>query len=206
MKPNHSKVRTFQPIILASQSKYRKALLSSTQLKFDVISANIDENMIKKKGTATQPRQLSAKLAKEKALAVSKSHPKALVIGADQLCVYNDTIFDKPGNKDIAIQQLQELSGNTHTLYSAVSICKNNRERCSLVETASLTMKALSINEISTYLDLDQPYDSCGSYHFESHGHHLFTEVNGSMECIQGLPLLPLLTELKEQNAYLITP
>ena len=200
LQPNqHLKQNT---IILASGSIGRKNILQRSQLTFSIVPSQLNETAIKNSLQNESPAHIATQLAQQKALLVSKRHPHAFVIGADQLCEFNGTIFDKPGNPMAAFNQLSTLSGHTHQLHTAVCLAHNNTLLWQHADCALLTMRKLSDDEINTYLELDQPFHCCGSYQIESLGCHLFKEVQGSSDTIQGLPLVPLLTALREHQAY----
>lgn len=187
-------------IILASSSKIRATLLQTTNLEFSIIAPSIDESLIKTKIYNPTPSKIAKKCATEKALSISKIHPQALVIGADQVCNHNDQLFSKPLSIEKAITQLTELNGKTHQLTSGLCIAKNSKIIWEHVEIVELTMKQLSLDEITTYVKEDLPLYSCGAYKYESLGNQLFNYVSGSSDAIQGLPLTPLLTALSNHH------
>ena len=192
------------PIILASASNTRYEILKKTGINFSVIVSDIDEEKLKKKTTNMNIKEMALTLASEKAFNVSKSNPNSYVIGADQICNLNEKIFSKPNNTSNAIKQLKELSGKTHKQTSGICLYYNGEQIWSDVEEAELTMYDLEEEEIIKYLEIDKPFNSCGSYKYESYGMHLFSKVNGSNENIQGLPLIGLLKQLRKENIYSI--
>lgn len=192
------------PIILASASKIRYEILRKVGLEFSVIISDVDEEKLKKKIVNKSIKEKASILASEKALNVSITNPNSYVIGADQICNLNDKIFSKPKNINNAIKQLKELSGKTHKQTSGISLCFNGKIIWSNIEEAELTMKELEENEIIKYLEIDKPFNSCGSYKYESLGIHLFSKVNGNNETIQGLPLVKLLEQLRKNKVYSI--
>mgnify|MGYP000042895156 CR=1 FL=1 len=139
-------------------------------------------------------------LAAAKARAVSTRQPDAYVIGADQICVHKGDILSKPGSYDRAEAQLAALSGSTHQQHSAVVLARGGEIVWQHVATASLTMRALTADEIHAYVAADAPLSSCGSYKFEGLGRHLFSAVTGEQDVIQGLPLVPLLATLHAEG------
>jgi len=192
------------PIVLASASKIRYEILRKAGLEFSVIISDVDEEKLKKKIVNKSIKEKASILASEKALNVSITNPNSYVIGADQICNLNDKIFSKPKNINNAIKQLKELSGKTHKQTSGISLCFNGKIIWSNIEEAELTMKELEENEIIKYLEIDKPFNSCGSYKYESLGIHLFSKVNGNNETIQGLPLVKLLEQLRKNKVYSI--
>ena len=133
-----------RPIILASASEIRKQLLLNHGLNFEVIPANIDERKF-------EPLDATG-LANAKALAISQSHPSAIVIGADQICHMNGHVFHKPGSVKNAIKTLQQLQGQTHVLLTAAAIAINHQVQWSALDEIRLTMRDLSTNEIENYV------------------------------------------------------
>ena len=192
------------PIILASASKIRYEILRKAGLEFSVIISDVDEEKLKKKIVNKSIKEKASILASEKALNVSITNPNSYVIGADQICNLNDKIFSKPKNINNAIEQLKELSGKTHKQTSGISLCFNGKIIWSYIEEAELTMNELEENEIIKYLEIDKPFNSCGSYRYEALGIHLFSKVTGNNETIQGLPLLTLLKQFRKNKIYSI--
>ncbi len=190
-----------KPLILASGSSIRKKLLQSLGVDFLIIPSDCDEDMIKKNHASTDFISLGLTLAKTKALAVSQRYPEHLVIAADQLCVIEQQILDKPMNHSTAIQHLQLLSGKTHQQIACLCIAQHQEILWQHYETAVLSLRNLSLATITAYLQLEQPYHSCGAYQFETLGKWLCREVKGHEDTILGLPLLPLTNALIELGA-----
>lgn len=185
------------PLILASASSIRAELLRSVGLEARIIPAEgLDEDALKATLTHLPPQEKALALADAKAAFVSAQHPDALVIGADQICALGDVILSKPRTAERAAEQLRQLRGATHAQYSAVSVFRAGACVWHYVATARLTMRELCEEEITAYIALDAPLQSCGAYMFEKHGKHLFSEVHGTDDVIQGMPLTPLLAAL----------
>ncbi len=195
IKPN-------KPIILASKSKIRSKILRKTGIEFTIKTSFVDEDSIKRT-ISSKPISSQAKiLANAKALKVSEENINSYVIGADQICSTGNTILHKPINMTNAIKQLKNLSGKTHKQTSAICLFYKGEKLWSHSEEAKLTMHNLSLKEIKNYLKIDKPFQSCGSYKFESYGHHLFRIVEGDSYTIQGFPLTSLLRQLRKYNLY----
>lgn len=143
--------------------------------------------------------EIARRLAREKALAVSRRRPGRLVVGADQTLACGDTLPHKPDDRAAAREQLRVLSGRTHVLHSAVAVAEGERIVHDFVEDARLTMRPLTPEAIERYLDLagDSALQSVGGYRLEGLGIHLFEHVEGDHSTILGLPLLPLLAVLR---------
>lgn len=189
-----------QPIILASGSESRKIMLQDAGLNFEVITSNVDEDLLKNQMKAAPFEEQVIKLAAAKALAVSSKNLDQIVIGGDQMCVFNNKVFDKPGSVEKAIANLKILSGTTHYQYSGVCIYKAGKPLWEYSEVVELKMHTLSEEEIINYVNAENPVNAAGAYKFESLGCNLFSSVNGSSHTIRGMPLLPLLKKLREMG------
>ena len=187
-----------ESFILASGSEIRKKILSDQRLNFIVQKSEVDEEELKENYKDLPFKKRAIKLALAKAKEVSKVHPNKYVLGADQMCVYKNEIFNKPRNGENAIKSLKLLSGDTHYQYSGIAICLNGKSLWSFCDIAILTMKDLSEDEIRSYVEKDEPYQCAGSYKYESYGSELFSEVKGSSYTIQGLALTPLLKAFED--------
>jgi septum formation protein len=175
-------------IVLASASKYRKELLSRLGLAFVSQAPALDEE--KHKDPALAPRALAEKLAFLKAQ--SLAHPQKTVIGGDQLVAFEGRILGKPHSAEKARAQLQALQGKTHELITAVCVVAGEQV-LPFTNVTRLTMKMLSPEQITRYVELDQPLDCAGSYKIELHGISLFEKIESDdFTAIQGLPLIQL--------------
>jgi len=188
------------PIILASGSESRRVMLEDAGLDFNVYSSDVDEDILKKEMVGLPFEEQVIKLASAKAEQVSLKNQDHIVIGGDQMCICNNTIFDKPGSIEKAIKNLQILSGTTHYQYSGVCIYKNGQSLWQYFEIVEMNMHKLSDEEIENYVKLENPIHAAGAYKFESMGCNLFSSVNGSSYTIRGMPLLPLLSKLREMG------
>ncbi len=191
-----SKFLQHKPLILASGSAIRLQLLNSLGLEFLVIPSNVNEDTIKELHQTSENIELGFALAKSKALEVSKRYPEHYIIAADQLCVIENAILDKPLNHQTAIEHLRLLSGKKHQQISCLCIAKGDQILWQYHDIAHLTLHYLNENTIEAYLQSEKPYQSCGAYQYESKGKGLFKEVSGSEDTILGLPLLPLANAL----------
>lgn len=191
-------------LVLASQSIHRKNLMENAGLEFRCQPADIDERTIELaiKNTGSTPKELALILASAKALDVSQKIPDAYVIGSDQTLSLNDELFHKPEDMEAARRTLLKLSGQTHTLNSGVSIAKNGETIWQHVSIAELTMRELSPEFIGRHLSEagESVLTSVGAYQLEKQGVQLFEKIEGDFFTIVGLPMLPLLAQLRELN------
>ena len=195
-----SSIKPSEPIILASGSESRRIMLEDAGLDFKVISSEVDEDILKQQMIGMPFEEQVVKLAIAKAKEVSEQNQDHIVIGGDQMCVCNNSIFDKPGSVEKAIKNLQVLSGTTHYQYSGVCIFKNGEMLWDYYEVVEMNMHKLSDAEIKNYVKLENPIHAAGAYKFESLGCNLFSSVSGSSFTIRGMPLLPLLRKLREMD------
>jgi septum formation protein len=189
-------------LILASQSRARKMLLASAGIDFEAVPADIDERAIQQNSKATAPDEIAGLLAREKALWVSQRKAGHYVIGADQTLALGDRLFNKTGNRASAAEQIRALSGQTHTLHSAIAVALDSQIVFETVAVAGMTMRSLSDADIAAYLDAagEAVTQSVGAYQLEGLGVLLFERIEGDHSTILGLPLLPLLGFLRSQH------
>lgn len=190
------------PLILASQSSARKMLLASAGLEFKAITADIDERGIQAASNLSSPREVALLLAREKAKAISVSHPGSYVIGADQTLALGNRLFNKPASRAQALAQLRDLAGKSHELNSAVAVAHDGKIVFENVSVARMTMREMTEAELAAYLDAtgDAVTTSVGAYQLEGLGIHLFERIEGDHFTILGLPLLPLLAFLRRER------
>lgn len=190
-------------LILASGSAARRQMLLNAGLVFDVVPADIDEDGVRDVMMAVAShQQIAVVLAETKALSVAAAHQDANVIGSDQILSTGDDILSKPQSREGARETLRTLSGRTHWLHSAVAIAVGDDLRWRTVESAALTMRDLSDVDIERYLDAAGPgiFGCVGAYQIEGAGVQLFERVAGDHFTIMGMPLLPLLGQLRRMD------
>lgn len=193
-------------LLLASTSPFRRRLLEAAGVPFRAVAANVDETALKRRlaadGPATAPASVAEAIAAAKAEAVSAANPKALVAGADQVLALGDELFDKPGDPGTARAQLKRLRGRTHQLFSAVALAQGGSVVWSMVDRATLTMRTFSDAFLNAYLaDAGAGlWQIVGCYEIEGRGIQLFERVEGDYFTIIGLPLVPLLAELRSRG------
>jgi septum formation protein len=195
------------PLILASASTARRAVLEAAGLRFEAIAAAVDEAAIKESARAEgyPAADAAMMLAEAKARRIAARRPEALVIGCDQMLVLEDRWFDKPESIEDARRHLEALRGKTHQLVTAVLCWRGGQRIWQHVATPRLTMRPVSDAFLDAYLALegDQVTTTVGAYRLEGPGIHLFDKVEGEHAAILGLPLLPLLGFLRQHGALL---
>ncbi|MEL7215736.1 MAG: Maf family nucleotide pyrophosphatase [Pseudomonadota bacterium] len=192
------------PVILASGSASRAAMLRDAGVPFTVETSRVDEGSIKAAMLAEDapPRDIADKLAELKAQRVAARHPGALVLGADQVLVCKGRLYDKPVDRAAAASQLHALQGQTHELLSAAVLFEEARPVWRQIGRAQLVMRPLSDAFIQDYLDRvgEAVLGSVGAYHLEGLGAQLFTRVQGDYFSVLGLPLLDVLGVLRSRG------
>jgi septum formation protein len=190
------------PLILASQSRARQALLANAGIAFEAIPAGIDEREIQRASGLAEPGEIASLLARQKALWVSSRQPDRIVVGADQTLALAKQLFSKPAGRAQAADQLRALAGNRHELHSAVAVARDGKILFETVSVARMAMRQLSEAEIDAYLDEAGAAvtTSVGAYQLEGLGIHLFERIEGDHFTILGLPLLPLLAFLRGEG------
>ena len=192
------------PLILGSSSVYRVELLRKLNLPFRTVSPNIDEAPLQNE----VPADLVKRLAEQKAIAIALSHPKALIIGSDQVAVLNGDILGKPGTHEAATEQLQAASGQTVLFLTGLALFNSETQRMqSLVEPFEVTFKNLSDKQIQFYLEKEEPYQCAGSFKSEGLGISLFDKLQGNdPNSLIGLPLIELISLLNNEGLDVLQP
>ncbi len=194
-----------EPLILASASPIRKKLLAAAGLPMQVEPALVDEEALKRVFQVEQraAADCALALAEAKARQVSRNHRHALVVGADQILVCGKIWLNKPSDLVEARAQLQSLRGRTHMLVTAVCVVREAARMWHTVSSAKLTMRHFSDAFLDAYLCSEQAaaLGSVGSYRLEERGIQLFAEIQGDYFAILGLPLLELLSFLRNCGA-----
>ena len=187
----YSKIKN--EIILASKSQVRKEILEKNNIKCEVIPSNLDEDPIKenliKQGAS--PELISKNLAEIKAIKVSSSNKDRMVLGADSVIDFENSIISKPKDRDEALNILKKLNGKEHHLVSSVTIAKNGNMIWNYTDKAKLKMKDFSLDQLEKYLSKisDNALYSYNVYQIEGEGKTLFSEIKGDKSTIMGLPI-----------------
>ena len=193
-----SKNSKHQELVLASSSRYRRALLDKLLIPFRTVPPDIDESRKHDEDATT----LVERLASEKARVVGQHEASALIIGSDQVAVYAGQIVGKPIDREDAISQLELISGGKAELLTSVAVL-NTLTRQTQAQTVStlIQFKALTRPGIEIYLDTDKPYDCCGSVRVEGLGMTLLKSIHSSdPTAVMGLPMIALVSMLEKEG------
>ena len=197
-------------IVLASASPRRKELLEQIGLEFEICPAK-GEEVITAETVDGAVTELSRQKAEEVAagiLSYNEMHPELvtpqdiLVIGADTVVAYENTILGKPKDEADAIRMLSMLSGQTHSVYTGVTlvfISKDGRTgETSFYEKTDVTMYAMDTSEIERYVLSGEPMDKAGSYGIQGAAAEFVKGISGDYNNVVGLPVARLYQELKK--------
>jgi septum formation protein len=189
-----------EPLVLASKSESRRAVLAGAAIAVEVLPADIDERAIEAQVGSRAPAEVALVLARAKARAVTVQRPGRLVLGADQTLALGDRLFAKPADLAAARDQLKSLRGRTHELHSAVVLARDDVVLFEQCEIARLTMRDFSDRFLDAYIETAgiAVTASVGGYQVEGAGIHLFERIEGDHFTILGLPLLGLLHYLRQ--------
>ncbi len=188
-------------IVLASSSSYRRGLLDRFLDDYETVSPNVDET---DDGTEL-PEQFAARLAREKAEAVSSGYRDALIIGADQIAVLEGQVLGKPGEHQKAVEQLLAASGKSLQFLTAVCVLDPaGRTRHEHIDRTTVRFRQFDLRLAESYLRHDEPYDCAGSFKIEGAGFVLFESVQtDDPTALIGLPMIWLAATLR-QLGYLL--
>jgi septum formation protein len=186
-------------LILASKSAARRAMLTDAGVIFSVQVADVDEDAVKTMHDPADPVGLAVELARIKALAVSRQNPDAWVLGADQTLAFEGGLVSKAGSLTEARNRLSAMRGRPHHLHSGAALAWNGRIVWSDVDTAAMRVRDFSDTFLDAYLATEgEALLACvGSYRLEGMGSQLFEAVEGDYFTVLGLPLWPVLAELR---------
>ena len=189
-------------IVLASQSASRKAMLEAVSLPFEACPAHVDERGLEAGMAGEPPQAVAQALAVEKALAVSRQRPGALVLGSDSLVEVAGRRFDKPGSREEAAAHLRFFSGKAMRLHSAAALARDGAIVWCDGAVASLHVHDLSDEFIEAYLKAEWPaVAGCvGVFRIEARGPLLFDRIEGDHFTVLGMPLLKVLGALRDMG------
>ncbi|WP_421271139.1 Maf family protein [Aeromonas taiwanensis] len=189
------------PLILASTSRYRKALLEKLGLPFQCASPEVDETPI----PGESAEALVRRLARAKAMAIAERHDHGLIIGSDQVCVCDGQILGKPGTVENAVAQLMRAQGKRVTFLTGLCVidaASGHAEQ--IVEPFAVHFRSLDEAAIRRYVEAELPLDCAGSFKCEGMGIVLFEALEGrDPNALIGLPLIALINLLGRHGLHL---
>jgi len=191
-------------LVLASGSASRKKLLTAAGVNFLADPADLDEvaltrGMVERGADAVK---VASELAGQKALSVSRRHPGKLVLGADSVIAFGPIFLSKCADLQEARALLHKLSAKEHLLVSAAALARDGELLWTHASPCRMTMRSLSHKFLDDYLAQEGAaiLSSVGCYHYEGRGAQLFDKVDGDYFSVLGLPLLPVLAELRREG------
>lgn len=187
-------------LILASKSSIRRKMLEDAGVDFEVVPADIDEEA--EKAGKDSLEAIAQGLAEAKARAVSLKRPADWVIGSDSVIAVDGSLFSKPRDRQEAADHLRTFSGKKMLLVSAVALARDGEVEWSTFGPAELDVRELSDAFIESYLDVEWPEvaNTVGVFRMEGPGIQLFEKVAGGHFTILGMPLIPVLRQLRKRG------
>lgn len=182
-------------IILASKSPRRRELLSMLGIEFDVIPADIDEQIDYNNDLVKEIQKLSF----QKANAVFQDHQDNIVIGSDTIVFIDNKVLGKPKSKQEAKEMLHRLSGKTHQVVTGVTIISKEKTD-TFASVTDVTFYELTDEEIETYVESVEPLDKAGAYAIQGKGSEFVRSINGDYYTVVGLPIAEVYRHLKSFN------
>jgi septum formation protein len=182
-------------LILASQSPRRAELLTRLGLEFDILPAEIDESYLGDE----MPADHAERLAREKAIAVARRHPEALVIGSDTIVLIDNLVLGKPRDEADAVRMLKRLADREHQVITAVAVVWGTRIH-SAVEPVRVRFRPLDDRECEEYVATGEPMDKAGAYGIQGYGSALVESIEGDYFAVMGLPVVRTLALLRRHG------
>lgn len=180
------------PLILASSSPRRSEILNNIGLEFDIETADVDEFTRLKR-----PSKIVEELSYRKARVIFEKHPDSIVIGADTIVSIEGQVLGKPKDKEDALRMLKILSGNTHDVYTGVSVLSPESEN-TFFERTKVTMLECDEAFLIDYIETGEPMDKAGSYGIQEKGAVLIDKIDGNYHNVVGLPIARLYEVLRQ--------
>jgi septum formation protein len=191
-----------KPLILASTSSARRALMDGLGIPYRAESPGVDEDV----SPTLSAREAVQVLAARKARAVHARHPEAWVLGADQLVEVEGEVLAKPADRDAARRQLGKLLGHTHDICTGVCLVGPRGHLSEALEVSRLTFYPVAPEELEKYLDLGEWQGCAGSYRIEGAGQALLARLEGDRTNVQGLPMLTVVRMLRDARFSFFEP
>ncbi|HRC59554.1 hypothetical protein PROAA_600002 [Candidatus Propionivibrio aalborgensis] len=189
-------------IVLSSTSLFRRELLARLGLPFETANPNVDETA----RHGETPETTALRLSEDKARAVARQYPEALIIGSDQVAYLDGQVFGKPGTHENAARQLQTMRGRTVNFYTGLCLLNAKSGKVQLRGVPTLvTFRNLTSDEIENYLRKEKPYNCAGSAKSEGLGIAIIAKMEGEdPNALIGLPLIALCDFLRNESVYAI--
>jgi len=190
---SHQRINKQNPLVLASISPRRKAILKQIGIPFDSAGSMINETQYKK----IKPTDIACQMAARKVRSVQHAYKNRWILGADTLVVIHDTIFGKPQDTVECQEMLHRLKGKTHTVITG--FCINDPGRNILHREPVMTkvkIKELSEIEIEAYIKTGEPFGKAGAYAIQGIGSFMIEQINGSYTNVVGLPVYEVISAL----------
>jgi len=189
-------------IILASSSPFRKELLARLNLPFECHSPDVDESL----QSGESAEAYVCRLARQKAQAIANKFPQAVIIGSDQCALLEDQILGKPGDHNNALKQLKAAQGKSVIFHTGLCVMQAST---GFSETDDILFQVkfryLSDQQLSHYLEVEQPYQCAGSFKSEGYGAALFDHMQGDdPTALIGLPIIRLVGMLENAGVTVI--
>ncbi|MFI5233894.1 MAG: Maf family protein [Gemmatimonadales bacterium] len=185
-----------EQVFLASASPRRRELLTLIGIAHDVEPADIDESLL----PGEKPAGHAERLARTKARTIADRHPDAVVIAADTIVVVDGDVLGKPRDEAAARAMLRRLGGRTHTVLTAIAVARGSRTE-SAVESVNVTFRAVTDEEIGSYVATGEPMDKAGAYGIQGFGATIVERVDGDYFSVMGLGLRRLVELLARVGA-----
>jgi septum formation protein len=179
-------------VILASTSRYRRALLERLGIPFEAAAPDFDEEAEKARAGDLAPEALVRRLALGKARSLAGRHPDAVIIGSDQAALLDGECLGKPGTEEAAVRQLLRLAGRVHRLLTAVAVLDAASGRAlEHLDVHEVVLRPLDEATVRRYVARERPLDCAGAYKVEGPGIALFERISGDdATAVIGLPLI----------------
>ena len=181
-----------EAFILASASPRRKELFRMLEIPFDIITSNVEETSVQ----ATAADKYVEQVALLKTRDVAKNHQGKVVIGADTIVAFNNSLLHKPVSTEEAFLHLQTLSGQVHEVMTAVAIILPSGQEHTFVEKTSVHFREISPQLMEAYIATGDPFDKAGGYGIQTDGALFIKKIDGDYNNVVGLPIAALVDKL----------
>jgi len=190
---SHRPINENNPLVLASISPRRKAILKQIGIPFEPAGSMIEETLYGE----TQPADIACHIAIQKVESIQPVYNNRWILGADTIVVINKTIFGKPKNPGECRDMLHLLKGKTHDVITGLCIHDPGKKLVHLEAVMTkVKIKELSTNEIEAYINTGEPFGKAGAYAIQGIGSFMIKEINGSYTNVVGLPVYEVIKAL----------